>query len=110
MSPFSFLDWNQDVAPASIIITTIAAKLYDHETDYVELFEKIIKRFAQQIENRSGVYWVANPVNAAENFADRWISDLKKREAFFEWLHKVNADFSKLLTSKTSKELLSNLY
>lgn len=101
---------NQDVAPASIIITTIAAKLYDHETDYVGLFEKIIKHFAQQIENRSGVYWVANPVNTAENFADRWISDPKKREAFFEWLHKVNADFSELLSSKTSKELLSKLY
>lgn len=100
----------QDDAPASIIITTIAGKLYNHETDLVELFEKIIKNIANQIENRQGVCWVSNPVNAAENFADKWKTEPKKKEAFFDWLHKVNADFSKLIASQTSDELLNCLY
>lgn len=100
----------QDDAPASIIITTIAGKLYNHETDLVDLFENIIKNVAGQIENRMGVYWVPNPVNAMENFADKWRTEPKKKDAFFDWLHKVNADFNKLMKSQTSNDLLNCLY
>lgn len=101
---------NQDVAPASIIITTIAANLYNHEIDYVELFGKVIKNAISQIENRYGVYWVRNPVNATENFADKWRTDKNKQKAFFDWLAKVKSDFNKLLASQTRNELLNCLY
>ena len=59
---------------------------------------------------RDRVYWVPNPVNATENFADKWRAEPKKKEAFFDWLHKVNADFNKLTKSQTSNDLLNCLY
>ena len=101
---------NQEVAPASIIITTLAARIYDHEIDILTLFEKIIKEIPNRIENRDGTYWVSNPVNLSENFADKWKNDKKKQEAFFDWVKKVNSDFTKLMKCQTSDELLSCLY
>lgn len=101
---------NQEVAPASIIITTLAARIYNHETDILTLFEKIIKEIPNKIENRDGTYWVSNPVNIGENFADKWKNDEKKQEAFFDWVKKVNSDFTKLMKCQTSNELLSCLY
>ena len=104
-----FID-NQEFSPASIIITTLAAKIYNHETNILELFEKVIKNIIYKIENRDGIYWVANPVNPSENFADKWISDKKKQQAFFGWLKKINDDFVKLINCKTNDELLACLY
>ena len=101
---------DQEVAPASIIITTLAAKIYNHEIDILTLFEKIIKEIPERIENRDGTYWVSNPVNSSENFADKWKNDKKKQEAFFDWVRKVNSDFTKLMKCQTSDELLSCLY
>jgi hypothetical protein len=36
----------------------------------------------------NGKWWIPNPVNPAENFADRW--DANKAKAFFEWLRDLN--------------------
>ncbi len=85
-------------------------KIYNHETDILALFEKIIKEIPGQIENRNSTYWVSNPVNISENFADKWRTDKKKQEAFFDWVKKVNADYTKLMKCQTSEELLACLY
>jgi hypothetical protein len=46
------------------------------------------------IEDRCGVAWVANPVNPAENFADKWAEEPKKRENFTRWLSQARQDFA----------------
>ena len=101
---------NQDNSPASIIVTTIAANLYEQETDLVEFFGKVIEQVPTQIQNRSGILWVPNPVNPNENFADKWQSDPSKKLAFFDWIKKLSADYKKLLAATNSTELLNLLY
>ena len=101
---------NQDVSPASIIITTITAKIYNHETDILTLFEKVLKELPLHIENRNDTYWVPNPVNPGENFADKWKTEKKKQSAFWDWYKKINFDYKTLLESKTKNDLLNNLY
>jgi len=46
----------------------------------------------------NGKWWIPNPVNPAENFAERW--DYEKAKAFFEWLGKLELSFDLALQQK----------
>lgn len=81
-----------DDCPASIIITTLAARAYNHETDTFTALLNIARAVPRFIENRDGAWWVANPVHPAENFADKWNEKPARREAFLRWLTAVEAD------------------
>lgn len=84
-----------DVKPASIIISTLAAKAYDNEADLATALTKLVRDMPMHIEKRDGVYWVPNPVNHEENFADRWVGRPDRAQAFFEWLGAVPTDLVK---------------
>lgn len=79
--------------PSSILVTTLAARSYVQETTVAaeDLFEFVIRvadglsRFIEIGKTASAqqTYRVINPVNDAENFADKWTrSDY---EAFIRW-------------------------
>ena len=78
--------------PISIIITTLAARSYGNETSISEALRNILNGMDQHIQVRKGTYWVVNPVNQTENFADKW--DETKRRAFEKWLAEARKDFS----------------
>lgn len=86
--------------PISMIITTLAARAYSGETDTAEGLRGILERiddFANTgvIERRGEDWWVPNPVNPGENFADRWNTPGNHRaEAFFEWVAWVRQDLA----------------
>jgi len=84
--------------PISIIITTLAAQAYDNEADLADALLNVVPRMRQSIEPRDGVWWVPNPVNPAENFADKWAERPRKAELFFEWLDTVEQEARHLLT------------
>jgi len=89
-----------DDRPISIIITTLAAQAYDNEADLYDAILKIVPGMRLHIENRDGVYWVPNPVNPLENFADKWEESPRKAEIFFEWLEAVEAEYKYLVTEE----------
>ncbi|MBZ0169294.1 hypothetical protein MELA_00088 [Candidatus Methylomirabilis lanthanidiphila] len=89
-----------DDKPISIIITTLAARAYDNETDLAEAILNVVPRMRQSIEQRDGVWWVPNPVNPQENFADKWTEPPRKAEIFFEWLTAVEQQYRNLLSDK----------
>ena len=99
-------------APISIIITTLAAHLYRGEGDAYSALVAIaagLQRHSALIDNRDldpvltamglihrlpdGRWYIANPVNPAENFADRWHEDGHARpRAFFAWVEALQTD------------------
>jgi hypothetical protein len=87
-----------DDKPISIIITTLAARAYNNEADLVTAILNVVPGMARSIENRNGVYWIMNPVNPKENFADKWVEKPRKAEVFFEWLRAVEREHQSLLT------------
>ena len=87
-----------DDRPISIIITTLAAKAYDNEADLYEAIREIVPGMRQHIENRGGIWWVENPANPLDNFADKWQECPRKAQLFFEWLDAVEAEYQHLLT------------
>lgn len=87
-----------DVKPISVIITTLAAEGYDGEASLEVAFAAILRRLSQVADSGSTV--VSNPVNPAENFADKWTMPayrhLRLRENFVNWVAQANADFAAL--------------
>ncbi len=86
--------------PISIIITTLAAQAYNNESDLADAVLDVVPRMRAYIENRDGAWWVPNPVNPEENFADKWTETPRKAELFFEWLSVLEQEYTELLTDQ----------
>lgn len=97
---------NDDAKPISAIITTLAAKAYDGETDVDAALTSILAKMGTLV--RPIHPRVPNPVNPAEDFADKWpepeYAHLKLEQNFWAWLLAAQKDFARLRGS--SKNLL----
>jgi len=91
---------NPDDKPISIIITTLAAHAYRNESDVYEALSGIVDRMPGYIEKREDEYWVENPINPEENFADKWKDEPQRKERFFQWLDQVNDDLDEALNQQ----------
>jgi hypothetical protein len=87
---------DDDEKPISIIITTLAAHAYNGNGDLFAVLKQIVDGMSAHIERRDGVWWVPNPVQPEENFADRWNTYPERRRRFLEWLEQVRADLTAL--------------
>lgn len=80
--------------PASIIITTLAAMAYSGGGTLYDVLVDVTAKMPGLVERRDGVYWVANPVQPNENFADRWRTHPGRDRHFFEWMEQARLDFA----------------
>jgi hypothetical protein len=83
--------------PISIIITTLAAWAYSNEADLSEAISNAVPRMRRAINSSNGEYWVANPVNPHENFADKWKEQPRKAQLFHGWLDTLEREHESLL-------------
>lgn len=104
-----YFEKRSDVKPVSIILTTLAAHAYQNEDDIFDALTVVAKRMPSFIENRNGIWWVQNPVDDGENFADKWNQYPERRTAFIAWLQKVSLDFSSLSRAATVDDGLNFL-
>ena len=97
-----------DVKPVSVIITTIAANSYMAGDSVVAAMENTLAALRDFAE--SGDSYLPNPVNPAENFADRWTMpqyrDLNLKENFRKWVWQVNKDFETLSATEEVQVLV----
>jgi hypothetical protein len=92
---------DQENRPVSIILTTLAARAYRGEGTVYDSLLRIVSDMPLFIENRNGRYWVQNPVEPGENFADKWNEKPERRDAFLKWLVDVKRDFTAAATTRT---------
>jgi len=101
-------EWDK---PISIIITTLAARAYQQETDVFSALVNIIDRIQRYqdtgiIECVDGEWRIENPANPEENFAERWNDEGSERaDAFFAWLEWVKSDLDSLLNASSDWEV-----
>ena len=93
-----------DDKPVSIIITTLAGHAYQNEEGVYDALVSIVERMPNRIENRSGTWWVENPVDEDENFADKWNEYPERREAFLNWLKRVQENFTRVSNAASLRE------
>ncbi len=86
--------------PISMVLTTLAARAYQGETDIDAALLGILESIDDfgntgVIERRGGKWWIPNPVNPAENFADRWNDRGSHRpKTFFDWVQWLRQDLA----------------
>lgn len=81
--------------PASIIITTLAARSYEPGGSLFEVLSDVVQKMPGLVEGGGlGGYVVSNPVVPAENFADRWRGHPRRARRFFEWMEQAQKDFA----------------
>ncbi|MFD2054913.1 nucleotidyltransferase [Mesorhizobium calcicola] len=101
-----FFDIEADIAPISIVITTLAAQAYeycvntftfDSELDVVIATIRMMPHFIDRpFVNGQRMYVVANETTIGENFAERWNKEPARATAFYAWNAKALADFENL--------------
>lgn len=100
---------DEDHKPISVIITTLASKAYQGETNILEGLVNVIlsmQRFIEIDENGNDI--ISNPVKPEENFADKWKVDSTLRDNFYKWLKKAQEDLKSIVES-TGIQLWQNL-
>jgi hypothetical protein len=116
-------------APISVIITTLAAHLYGNEQDVYSALVGIVRKLqghAALVEGKAidqalatrgliqkrpdGTWYIGNPVNPAENFADRWHEDNHVRaRAFFLWVDTLQKDLLDVVAQANPRLLKEQL-
>lgn len=88
-----------DRKPASILITTIAGAAFVQGESISQSLRRILE--AMEAVRLSNTNEILNPVNPAENFADRWkrldCLHLQLKENFHRWIRQASRDFGRLL-------------
>lgn len=82
---------DQDGKPISVIITTLAARAYQGETDVEAALTSILESMSALVN--PSVPRVPNPVNEQEDFADKWPLDQALEPNFWQWLKQAQEDF-----------------
>lgn len=83
-----------DGKPASIIITTLAARAYRGQADVAEAVAAILAAMPTLVGSIKPR--VSNPVNPAEDFADRWTATNGLEAKFWKWVRQATLEFEAL--------------
>lgn len=93
--------FDSDAKPISVIITTLSARAYEGESDVVSAMKNILSRMGSLVQ--TSIPRVPNPVDPAEDFADKWYTEdgqrLKLEENFWTWLEQAKAFFERVSVS-----------
>lgn len=93
----------RDGKPISMIITTLSTHAYRGETDLYAALSNIVEKMPDLV--RDTAPRVPNPVNPAEDFADRWASDPQLERNFWNWHTQVAADLDNLAGQMTNEQI-----
>ena len=83
-----------DLAPISMVITNLAARAYQGETDIGEALRNIVEKMPSFINPEKPR--VPNPADPAEDYADKWSRDPRLEKSFREWHAMVERDIARL--------------
>ena len=89
-----FANDNSGDKPISIIITTVAANLYNEEDNILDALNNILSNSIKWIEDnkKDGEYYIENPSSKGENFADKWNEHPERAKAFYAWIRQATKD------------------
>lgn len=88
--------------PISIIITTLAASLYNGQDNIYNAIHDILTGINDSVIIQAGRFYIPNPANPGENFADKWNEDTSLPKSFFEWVENARDAFGVQLLEKAA--------
>lgn len=106
-----YFEKNPDMAPSSIVLTTLVARLYEGENSIYETIQKVADRFrmAVDLDKRSfRQFHVSNPVLPEEIFTKEWDKNPRLFAAFVTFIASL-AELWEKLNSTQGNELFNLL-
>ncbi len=107
------------LAPVSIVITTLAAQSYAHSVanftydTELDLFLDVVRQMPSFIERRKlggeEHYFVWNETTSGENFAEKWNLEPRLAQAFLTWQSSAIVDFEGLVALTGLDQIGKNL-
>lgn len=104
-----FFQQEPSIRTASIIITTLAANAYRNQPDVSDALYDILQNMTQLLVRIDGRWWVRNPVEPDENFAERWNEDLELLTGFLRWIVRARQDFTNVGQKNNLNEAVATL-
>lgn len=114
-----FIDVAEEIAPISIVLTTLAMQAYEYCVDRhvfddeLDVLVETIRMMPHFIERpiRDGrrIYAVWNETTDGENFADRWNTEPARVAAFYKWHGKLLSDFEAIRDASGLDEILGSM-
>lgn len=101
-----FLNLDADLAPISVIITTLASRSYEYCVEHesydgeFDLLVDVLRWMPAFVETRmvgdQTNWFIWNETTTGENFAEKWNRDPRRAEAFWAWHACALSDVEKL--------------
>lgn len=114
-----FIDVAEEIAPISIVLTTLAMQAYEYCVDrhvFADELEVLVETIRMMphfidwpIRNGRRIYAVWNETTDGENFADRWNTEPARVAAFYEWHGKLLSDFEAIRDASGLDEILGTM-
>lgn len=99
-----FFRHNHNLAPISVIISTLATHSYDRSVTN-NVFDSVYDLMLEvlggmpdfiKVNQQTAQFWISNPSQPDENFAEKWNEDANLANSFFTWHRKVLAEVKAL--------------
>jgi hypothetical protein len=107
------------LAPISVILTTLAARSYEHcvrtfvYDSELDLLCDIVRHMPDAIETQviggRRCWFIWNETTSGENFAEKWNRDPRRAEAFFAWHRQALLDLEQLVATQGLDQLTKSL-
>ena len=99
-----FFRSNKDMAPISVIVTTLAAHSYNRaitQSAFDSAYDLVLDVLEGMpdfitVDRQTAKFLIANPSHPDENFAERWNNDPQLANWFFNWHRKVATEVKAL--------------
>ena len=89
--------------PISMIITTLSAHAYQGEWDLFDAMQGILDRMPNFVRDQAPR--VPNPVDPAEDFAEKWAGDQRLEDSFWQWHAQARVDLKRIVAAHTANQL-----
>lgn len=101
-----------DLAPISIVLTTMAGDLYHGARSVTAALTDCLAAMCNEVRRTPGVLIIRNPTNFDEILSERWRDDPSLYFAFKRWLFAFSAQWSRVLESEGAglPKLLKELF
>ena len=92
-----------DLQPISVILTTLSGLAYEGQADVLDALTAILEKMPSLV--RSTFPKVPNPVDPAEDFADKWRKNPALEKSFWTWREQATADVQRFRRGLTTRQL-----
>jgi hypothetical protein len=92
----AFENEDEKIKPKSIVISTLAAMSYKHETSITDSLTAIFAYIVDMIEVANPRLIVKNPINSKEDITEAWDKNRIAYNAFCEWIQNFKIKWQKV--------------